>query len=224
MLCAIYNLLYGPDIVDSLHELHPTIRYVSYSKRLFLASPFNPLLPFPHGPHWQCVTKGIWAFLGNGSPHDQAQSPLSVTFSPLAGEKEALNNRGRSAGDGGVSWVWELAHSLLVSSLTLRVHLRPPQGAFIHPLLLITQKQPCLLLPCSLFKEKLLETDRQCVKGGTWRSLHSPVGVLPISPQWSIHYKVALFGSYFHAKQTFCIVVFHSLSLDCYAYHIAYYI
>ncbi len=51
MLCAIYHLLYGPDIVDSLHELHPTIRYVSYSKRLFLASPFNPLLPFPHGPH-----------------------------------------------------------------------------------------------------------------------------------------------------------------------------
>lgn len=126
----------------------------------------NPLLPFPHGPHWQCVTKGIWAFLGNGSPHDQAQSPLSVTFSPLAGEKEAPNNRGRSAGDGGVSWVWELAHSLLVSSLTLHVHLRPPQGAFVHPLLLITQKQPCLLLLCSLLKEKLLERQTDNVSRG----------------------------------------------------------
>ncbi len=86
MLCAIYNLLW-PRHFWHAHELHPTIRYVSYSKRLFLASPFNPLLPFPHGPHWQCVTKWIWAFLGNGSPHDQAQSPLSVTFSPLAGER-----------------------------------------------------------------------------------------------------------------------------------------
>lgn len=139
---------------------------MSYSKRLFPASPFNPLFPLPHGPHWQCVTKGIWAFLGNGSPHDQAQSPLSVTFSPLAAEKEALNNRGCSAGDGGVSWVWELAHSLLISSLTLHVHLRPPQGAFVHPLLLITHKQPCLLLPCSLFKEKLLERQTDNVSRG----------------------------------------------------------
>ncbi len=127
------------------------------------STPFSHFLMDPIDNVWPRESGRSWAM---GVPMTRHKAPLSVTFSPLAGEKEALNNRGRSAGDGGVSWVWELAHSLLVSSLTLHVHLRPPQGAFVHPLLLITQEQPCLLLPCSLFKEKLLERQTDNVSRG----------------------------------------------------------